>query len=303
MSKEVVAIVPECYPGVLEWFRHGNEVGLWDLVVVGEGPVALRDDADVYLFGAWHPAYEDVVKALKAAGKYVAVGWSSSPGEMDLAPVEFEHLVRLLRGDLKPIVDEVLCLHAGLAEALGVGHLPAPVAVPDVRALPSCGDIGLFAPETAKKNAFAQVMAAKIVQREWHAALRTNMAGHARLARSLGVNTILEPWLPRNEHLARLGRLEVALAAGFAESWCYGAVDALSQGVPVVHGPSMGWLPQCWRVEDVNDPARVAQAIDAALAGRDYVDPRGILERVAVRQNEAASVAVKRLLDRAAAGR
>lgn len=289
-----VCAVTVSYPGVLEWLRHGHEEGLWDLVVLDQPNQGIPTDCEYVIFGGLHAGYAAIMRESKRIGVKVAVAWASSPAEMEQAPIELK-----LIHDYKAsgLVDAWLTLNPGLAEHFPNGrHLAAPIHLePQPREQPRHG-IGFYAPATLKKNAWTQFYAVKAVQAVAHeAVLYTNLEALGGVLQEIGVNHVVEPWAERSKHLERLASRRMALCASWSESWCYGAVDAMMMGTPVVASPALPWVPANWRVENPNDPLEIAACI------RDLyeVPPQGIrawLEVVAARNNEAARRTVRELL-------
>lgn len=303
MSQPICAVtVP--FPGVEQWLGHGADEGLWDLLVLKDGENRPPDGAEMLLLGAWHPAYAAVIDWAQAQGKRVAVAWSSSAGETDDAQVEVGYALEIARAARDGRISAVGCLHPDLVPHFPHGfYLPAPVHLPEAPPPGPRSGLAMYCPSTQKKNVLAQLMAAAAFQRSEPAdgsrVLRTNVHGFDAAIRWLGLRAEWEPWMPRPDLLARLASSRVALCASRAESWCYGAVDAMSQGAYVVGSPAVRCVPGGWRVADPNSPREIARRIDDLWrrAESHPQAPRRWIESLAARQNEMAKAAVDRLLE------
>ncbi len=287
-----VCAVTVPYPGVLEWLRHGHAVGLWDLRVL-DGRDLEVPPCEWVLLGAWHPSYQAIVDAVHANGGRVAVAWSSSATEMDNALVEVHATQRLVRDGA---IDAWLCLNLDLvAHFPDAMWLPAPVALEDAPPSQPRSGVGFYAPATPKKNALTQLLAVRDLQRTRKAVLHTNLHPYRDVMLGYGMDFVLEEWVDRPAHLARLARREACLAASHAESFCYGAADACMAGTPVVGSPTIEWLPPDWQVTNPNSPNDVKGVLYRVLT-QPLHDPRSIVAAVADRNNRQAAATIQRLL-------
>ena len=294
--RQRICAVTVPYPGVRQWLEHGYKENLWDYVLLQDQSVVVGMGYEWIMFGAWNPAYNPIAAKAKAAGVKVAVAWSSSATEMEHAPVEIDAVMDLQR---RGIVDAWLCLQPDMAGYFPNGrHLPAPVHLdPEPHQDEEPSGIGFYAPATLKKNIFPQLLAIQRVQ-ELHPymdlTLKTNLAPYKGVMEAYGIKHELQDWAPRDEHLARLSKCRMHMCASHAESFCYGAADAMMMGVPVVGSPTIDWLPDAWKTSNPNSPKAILEVMERHLSG--YANPRFWINDVAWRNNAAASNTIRDLL-------
>lgn len=312
LAKRVCAItVP--YPGVVQWLTHGYDEGLWDLRLLESGKSVEVPEADLYLLGAWSPAYVGVVQRLRAMQPQakIAVAWSSSPGEMDGAQIEIVYSLALTSKNsdapipIMPQIDAWATLHPDMVHHFPNSvHLPAPIHLEEARTKYPAGEgVGFFAPNTPKKNVFTQLLAVRRFQQKYAelgdeaTLLHTNLNDYKPIIDGYGIHARYYDWLPRAEFLKVLGQRRIVMCASTYESWSYLCVDAMMQNVPVVGSPTIPWLPEEWKAEP-NSPESIVDTMGAIWEHRQaYASfPRLKLEAVAERQNQAAKEAVERLL-------
>lgn len=289
------------FPGVTEYLRHGKALGLWEATILGKEREEVPP-ADAYGVGAWCQEYGVVHDEVRKRGASFGVAWTSSPQESDASrsQVELLYLMALTseRSPYRP--DWFMCLHPALARFLPNGfYVPAPISIEPVKVVPKEDRIAFFSPGTEKKAIFSQLLAVREFQRERPTfILDTNLASYEQVMKWLGIQYELRPWMPRSELLERLAACKLALHASLAESFGYGAVDALMAGTPVVGSPALYWLPDHWKVVDANDPgAIVSQMRQACDIESRTEDASSLLESIADRQNASAKLAVGRLAE------
>lgn len=296
-----ICAVSAPFPGVTQWLEHGRREKLWDLRILGDSDSIELPECEWYLFGAWHQSYMPIIDLLKANKRKVAIAWSSSAVEMDFQQVEILYAIALQGEATRDKIDAWACLNADMAEFFPNGmHLPAPIHVEPHTGNGIRGGLAFYAPSTMKKNVFPQLLAAKRFQNDDPSAedryLRTNLENYNPIFEGYGIKHRLEPWLESHaNHLQRLSQAKVALAAGHGESWSYATVDALSVGTPVVGSPTIPWLPDAWRCKNPNSPLDILGVLRRVWEDPG-IEPREWLIRVAREQNEAARVAIERLL-------
>lgn len=319
MSASRIHFLTARYPGVQRWLESGRDEGLWDVTVVNDAPETPpsagppRPEGDVVaVAGMWSGAYYNTVLDSLDEGLPLGLAWSSSPHESDTerTRAELSFLLACIGDGVatqrraeetkrywKP--QFIACLHPAMAETLPGGvHLPAPIHVEAVPTATREDWVGFFVPPTEKKAIFSQLLAVKMFQRDHpNTRLVTNLKPYAPVITSLGIRAILCDWVDRGQLLALLSRCRVALHASLAESFGYGAVDAMMAGTPVVGSPALGWLPAEWRARDANDPLAVASVLEELWSGHTG-DPRRYVRLVAERNNQAARAAVASILER-----
>ena len=247
------------FPGVSQVGEHGAQLGLWEFVKL-EGQRVAIPPADLYVLGAWHGAYSQVLTAL--AGERVGICWTSSAAEMELnAPIEFVYLKQALDN---PRIAFVWFGDPGLAAAYpekGFWHpyplefVPQPPA--DKRQI-----LTLCCPDKPSKNIYAQLLAVAILQQgEPHLVLHTNIPDLRGLEGHL--NVVQHGWLPRMEYDQLLASARLNLAASFSETCCYQAAESVLLGTPCLLSPAVPWAPKGTMV-----PSLTAELLDAAYLAR-----------------------------------
>ena len=287
------------FPGVVEYLRHGKAVGLWDMTVLGSERVEVAP-ADAYGVGAWCQEYGAVHDEVRKRGASFGVAWTSSPQESDASRTQVELLYLMaLTSEKSPYrPDWFMCLHPALAEVLPGGfHVPAPICMEEVKVVPKEDRIAFYSPGTEKKAVFSQLLAVKAFQKERpEFILDTNLASYEKLMQWLGIRYELRSWMPRGELLERLAACRFAMHASLAESFGYGAVDAMMAGTPVVGSPALQWLPRSWCARDANDPASILSQMRHACDSEVMEsDAKAIIDSIAGSQNYQAKEAAARL--------
>lgn len=286
------------FPGVQRWLESGAAEGLWGVTVWDEKTGDMKlPKAESYGLGAWHPSYHDLTDQFGRAGQTYGIAWSSSPFESDTSRTRGELGALMGLTDPKYLEHRPswwACLNPSLARVLPNSvHLPAPIHL-DLHEGASDADwLGLFVPATEKKAIFAQLLAVKFFQDTHpHVELHTNLESYERVMAWLGLKYVTHPWMPRSEYQRVLSKCRVVLHASLAESFGYGAVDALMSGAIVVGSPALEWLPEPWKVANANDPLDILRVLSNLWEKRELWDPHGFVRGVAERQNLAAREAV-----------
>ena len=220
----IVAVCPKEYPGVSAVLRNGKSLGYWEFMHLGEEV----PPNDLLLLGAWHPAYEDLLKKYKCV-----VYLTSTVAQMEFSVNSVE-------------LNQVECIRIHLAEKrikAALSGWPDVVSMfPDAKSLycpypfdtrpyesfkaeqKILNSVGLFSTYEPRKNISNQLLAALNAGVELH----TNLPLTGRFIFPYG-------WLPEAEYHRILSRLMASLHCGFAESFCYAAAEALLLGtLPIV---------------------------------------------------------------------
>ena len=234
------AFITMPFPGVRRVGEEGAKLGLWELVLLEGGRVAIPP-ADLYILGAYHPVYQaQILGAL--AGQRVGVCWTSSAAEMELnAPVEFDYLQKVLAD---PRIAFVWFGDPGLAQVFDqkAWYYPYPL---DFRPQPPADKrdvLTLFCPDKPSKNIFTQLLAVAIIQQKRpELVLHTNVGDLRGLEKRL--NVVQHPWLPRPEYDQLLAAARLNLAVSHAETMCYQAAEAVMLGTPSLMSPAVPWAP------------------------------------------------------------
>jgi len=278
------------FPGAKRPLEEGEKLHMWKFVLMS-GPRIAIPTADVYILGAWHPAYQDLL-GLSTESK-VGVLWTSSGGEMDFEPIEQEYLMRLLND---PRVSFVWFGDPALAQVYPEKgfYAPYPLDVDSIKVDPHMEkkDIAtLFCPTGPKKNILNQLLAMKLVQRERKLTLHTNVQGYDVILKSL--DCVRHEWLPEVEYHELLTSAKVNLACSWCETFNYNVAEAALMGTVSVTSPTIPLMGM--RVVEVNNPAHIAEKILEGC-GAEYSDTlRTIREDLKIRNYECKRILGERL--------
>jgi hypothetical protein len=267
--KKIVALSAP-FPGAKRPLEEGAKLGWWDFINLGDQPHHIPR-ADTYIFGAWHPDYEPLIRMIKDQMGYqtkICVLWTSSIGEVDLCPPETGYLSWIMES---PLIDKVWFGDPGFHEAypkksffayypLAVNVGMAEIPIPEKHQI-----VTLFCPSTTKKNILVQLMAVKIAQRlatpEEFFTLHTNVDGYGWILKDIRHHQ--HPWLEKAEYEALIGSSKCNLALSHCETFNYQVAEAALLGTPSLISntiPLMGYL-----VEDHTNVLRVVEGIQEML--------------------------------------
>lgn len=253
------------FPGAKRPLEEGAKLGMWDFVLL-DGKVEIPP-ADLYLLGAWHPVYEQILSA--PADK--AVLWTSSVGEMDFTPVEQGYLRGLLEDT------RISFIWFG-CPALGEAHKPKgffaeyPFHLPESEGdLPDIAAkrdiITLFCPTGPKKNILNQLYALRLAAaRGLDFTLHTNITGYDQYLKAIP-KVVRHGWLDRPAYERLIASARLNMAVSWAETYHYQAVEAALLGTPSLASsalpvPVMGdALDSFMDHVYANSPNELAQAI------------------------------------------
>lgn len=272
------------FPGVVKSLKHGVDLGLWDLTVIGEGPIQIPK-ADAYILGAWHDCYFQLLNRLPEKSR-VAVLWASSAGEMDLEPIEVLSLTRLL--EIKRVDCIFFSTHA-LADSFEKGvYFPYPIhlTVPLCRKAAKKEDIiTLFCPPTLKKNIFNQLLAVKAIQKHFKGLgrkmeLHTNLKSYEIVMGWLGLDFKMHGWLPENDYFSMLSRAKCNLGVSWAESFNYQVLEAALCNTFSVVSSAVWWYPEkSLVVANPNEPKNISEKILECIEKSESTQITGLLKQ------------------------
>lgn len=249
------------FPGVSRVLKESEKVGMLKFCPIGGDRVAIPP-ADVYILGAYHPFYDQLLPHLD--GK-IGVLWTSSAGEMQLEPVEQDYLHRLL---VDPRIDFIWFGDPGLAAVFKDKgfYSPYPMSLdvqrPDV---PKQDIVTLFCPTTAKKNILTQILAVALVQREVDVTLHVNFGIDPALKAATGLRVVEHGWLERGEYVRLLASSRANLAVSLAETFCYAAAESVLMGTPCVLSSAIPWAPM-GDTSTVDAPGSIEDIVSALRA-------------------------------------
>lgn len=157
-------------------------------------------------------------------------------------------------------------------------QLPAPATVTALR-------FGSFGALRALKNTYEQAVAAIIYATNRRLVLEFNVnatpddmasnpiyANVAALFAAQAVHghkLVVNPWMPHAAFLGLVREMDVVMQVSFSESFNIVAADAVSQGVPVVVGTDVDWLPEAVRVSPTSTSAIIRGIVAAMGDGAD----------------------------------
>ena len=167
MGRRIITTCSPFFPGVRAVFRHGEELGLWKFMETSELLVWQYPQDALVIFGAWDQ-YNYAIQHVKNAGSKVALLWTSSIGQMEMAQGEvgfFEEIRKrhkegkidfLLAGDetICNVWKEFLYFAYPISSQ---GILPI-----NLTSKESPRAAGLFLPSHPRKNVFNQKIAAEL---------------------------------------------------------------------------------------------------------------------------------------------
>ncbi|MBA7689801.1 hypothetical protein ES703_98312 [subsurface metagenome] len=256
------------FPGAKRPLEEGKKLGFWDLVIIDESGIKIPP-ADIYIFGAWHPAYEQIIGL--APDSKIGVLWTSSPGEMDFVSVEQEYLRKILND---PRIDFVWFGHpvfGRLYPEKGF-YAPYPIKVegvkkPNVR---KENIITLMCPADPKKNILNQLLAVKMIYEETDIVLHTNVAGYDYLLNPHmigGLDCVRHSWLPDEDYHKLLTKARLNLACSWAETFNYNVAEAALMGTISIVSPTIP-IPGII-CKDVSNPVYIVEKIKECI-NTDY---------------------------------
>jgi len=243
----------------------------------------------VHILAAWHPVYSQ----LMGLGGRIGVCWTSSAGEMDMEPVEREWLAAIL---VDPRISFIWFGDESLAQVYPEKGFYAPyplatdIEVPKLLSLP-LPFATLFCPTGPKKNVLNQILAMRLVQREQHLTLHTNVQGYDRELAAL--DCVRYGWLSRPEYESLIASARVNLACSWCETFNYQAAEAALLGTPSVVSPTIP-LPGM-TVKNPNSPREIADAILRCTDGHGPWARRSMIRRARANNARLREVLAQRL--------
>jgi glycosyltransferase involved in cell wall biosynthesis len=328
------AIVSVCYGGFPGSNRHLREVGrvtdlTRHLVISSRDPGSvevafLREHLAtlaprLVVFGSWHPTYEPLADAAGTAGAEVAVLWTSSAGQTEIAGES--PLLAALARDRR--IGRFFVASADMIDVLAARGRPSTI-LPHalvVGAPPDAGARGVASPpvlslfcapsEYRRKNVGACLDALARVGASyelWVNGLAADAGYRARIAelkipyRDLG-------WMDDAGYARALAGIDLGLQPSLADSFNYVVADHFARGIPVVVSrfvPCADGLPETVArllvVDDPADSVAIAAAIRRLLAAPDERRAAGRAVRAHIETVATRNAAVARRALLAACG-
>lgn len=243
------------FPGVSRVFEEAEKLGLLEFIQPTQGNRIWIPTADVYIFGAWHPIYDNAIKAL--SGSRVGVLWTSSVGELGFESVEQDYLQRIISDDR---IEFVWFGDRSLAEVYSKGfYIPYPMQVKNVKLQPKENIVTLFCPNTAKKNILNQLYAIALLQRESSLILHTNVPIEARFAKDIGLKYVQHQWLERDVYDKIIASSKLNFAVSWAETNNYQVAEAVLLGTVSIGTATIPFLPADMCVWNPNSPLGILE--------------------------------------------
>lgn len=279
MNLKIIAISVN-FPGIVKALKSGTDLGMWDLIVLDEKPAKIPK-ADVYILGAWHPAYSQLLNKLPKDSK-IAVLWASSTGEMDLEPIEVENLAKIMENKR---IDHVLFSTKALAESFEKGiFFPYPITAkcPLFKGDTEKEDIiTLLCPPTMKKNILNQLIAVKLLQKMKKMELHTNLKPYEKVMGWLGLNFKMHGWLPEEDYYLLLSQSKCNLGASWAESFNYQVLEAALCNTFSVVSNAVWWYPdKDLIVSNPNNPYEILEKMFKCIEKNEKKSIGELLEKV-----------------------
>lgn len=248
--------------------EEAEKLGLLELVRLDRDRVRIPP-ADVYILGAWHPTYAQVVKVLE--GSRVGVLWTSSAGEMQFEPVEQDYLAAII--DSKE-VEFVWFGDKSLGQVWDKGfYAPYPMKLEGYPRREKQDIVTLFCPATAKKNLLNQVVAIALLQREQDLTLHTNVPIDPAFAASIKLRYVQHDWLPDQEYKKLIASSKLNFAVSWAETLSYQSAEAALWGTASIVSATVPWLKL-----DVNpnSPSDIACLAREMLKRREWWEEKAL---------------------------
>jgi len=241
------------FPGVSRVLEEGEKLGFFEFVKIQGDRVAIPP-ADVYLLGAWHPTYNNLLTALD--GK-IGVLWCSSAGEVDFEPVERKYLAEIINNKK---IDFVWFGDKALGEVWGKGfYAPYGMKLLDQYQDQEKKDIvTLFCPPTVKKNLLNQIIAIALLQRKQDLVLHTNIPIDSGFAASIKLEYIHHNWLQDKEYRDLIASSKLNFAVSWAETLNYQSAEAMFLGTLSVMSAAIPWATPHLTVKNSNNALEIA---------------------------------------------
>ena len=266
MTKIVALSAP--FPGVCRVLEEASKLGLLELVKLDSDRVKIPP-ADVYILGAWHPTYTQIVKVLE--GSRVGVLWTSSVGETQFEPIEQDYLAAIITN---PAIEFVWFGDESLGEVWEKGfYAPYPMKLPEECIKREKQDIvTLFCPATAKKNILNQLIAVALLQRKHGSlVLHTNVPVDPAFAQSIKLKYVQHGWLQEQEYRELIASSKLNFAVSWAETLNYQSAEAALLGTVSITSATIPWFSP-WYELDVppNSSIDIASLADEMLERREW---------------------------------
>jgi glycosyltransferase involved in cell wall biosynthesis len=261
--------------------QEGQKLGYWSLhdvyapkfkVPFSEDP----DEKDIFLFGAWHPAYDALFDIIKNARPDAIKGvlWTSSAAEVGFELREHGYLRHIIESS------DVDFIWFGDKDLVGLCdkafHARYPLVYGPHDPAEKQDTITLFAPTTVKKNLFNQLLAIHYLQeRRPDLHLRTNLDPDFIFSLPFTIRHRAMGWLPATKYADVLRHSQLNFAVSWAETFCYQVAEAAMLGTPSVLGCQLPWLS--YDRDFFADPADVGNIVEKAeyvLDNREAVTQR-----------------------------
>jgi len=270
--KSCIKTISLPFPGVEAFCKNLSAVAGTEHFTLGKDEIKLSSDS-IIIFGAWHPIYETLLNKIP---NKKGVLWTSSAGEMEMTPngVEILYLNEIFnllnKGDLDFIIFTDLKLFEVYKQDK-IYYLPAPMdlnsAVFPVKPKEDREGISLLTPVKLTKNLFNNLLAVKLIQKEFDIKLYTNLKPYEPIIKSLGLKYQIFDWLPREEYFKIISKMQVNLAVSWCgEYWNYQVMEAGLKGIPSIVSVGATYYPfESLKVGNPDDPVEIADRIRYVL--------------------------------------
>jgi len=301
LNKEIVTTCPEAFVGVRSVFEHGKKLGFWKFLSINKDTEDQIQKFKVIIFGAWTPFYKKIIETLK--NKLIIIFLTSTPLQMDSAPVEHEFLQEILK-----IHDVTIFCGSPFTKRM-INHekcfyVPYPISTmdyPDSK-YDKKRSVGLFCPTHFRKNITNQLLAVSVIPNldEFHTNVPCQLMNPKFFFKYV--------WLSRNAYLSKINSLKAMLHVSLTESLCYAAVDAILAGTIPIISISIAHNLELLDIDDIivanhDDPDEIALQTQRMLDLNEtqYAHLLAILKSridiLARRNNNKMEAILKKILD------
>ncbi len=249
MAPKIVAVCPEEYPGVSAVFKHGEKLGLWEYRNVRRE----LPKNDLVILGAWHYHYKKYLE-----DNQCVVYLTSTFGQMEFSyqGIEIDNLGEIERLLKEGKIKAILAGWPDVAEYFQsekAFYCPYPFSEEYIlkqtkQETKEYDSIGIFLPNSPRKNTFNQILAA----------INSKMKIYTNLPYDCpGIKTV--GWLPNPEYYSLISKLAITLHCTFTESFSYAAAESIVLGtIPIVSSQIATNLSLtndviCWQCDSVKN--------------------------------------------------
>ena len=283
------------FPGVTRVLEESEKLGLLELVKLDPDRIKIPP-ADVYILGAWHSSYAQIVRVLE--GSRIGILWTSSIGEMQFEPIEQDYLAAIIAN---PAIEFVWFGDESLGEMWEKGfYAPYPMKLPEdstFKLQVKQDIVTLFCPNTVKKNQLNPLFAVALLQRKHDLVLHTNIPIDLAFAKSINLKYVQYGWLPQEQYQSLIASSKLNFAVSWAETLNYGSAEAALWGTCSITSSTIPWFKP-FKELDVpqNSAISIASLADEMLSNREQWEEKAFDQ--AINHFERANKLLEQALSR-----